>query len=94
MGYKDASIAKTRWGQIKKKKINGEGGADAAAGSSPAKVRKPRANPKKKAGKKTDKVDSGNEELIDGEAADGGDDDEKKVKKEKVDGHVKEEAQE
>ncbi|KAK4570079.1 hypothetical protein LTR86_003049 [Recurvomyces mirabilis] len=25
MGYKDASIAKTRWGQIKRKKINADG---------------------------------------------------------------------
>lgn len=27
-GYKDASIAKTRWGQIRKKKMGGGGGAE------------------------------------------------------------------
>lgn len=84
MGYKDASIAKTRWGQIKKKKILGDGAP------SPTKVTKPKASPKKKGGKKTkDQVDSGNEEeLGDGAAAD----DEEAMKKGKAEVDVKEEA--
>jgi hypothetical protein len=41
MGYKDASIAKTRWGQIKKKKMGGDagGGGGGVVKSSPTKVK-------------------------------------------------------
>jgi len=70
MGYKDASIARTRWGQIKKKKILGDGAGSATP--SPTKITKSKASPKKKGGKKgsKDQVDSGNEEELGGEATD------------------------
>jgi len=85
MGYKDANIARTRWGQIKKKKILGDG----SAAPSPTKVTKPKASPKKKGGKKDskDQVDSGNEE----ELGEGVADDKESVKKGKVEVNVKEE---
>jgi len=85
MGYKDASIARTRWGQIKKKKILVEG----TPAPSPTKVIKTKAaSPRKKAGKKAskDQVDSGNE------GAD--DEEEKSVKKERAEVDVKEEIDE
>lgn len=47
LGYKDASVAKTRWGQIKKKKIEGT-----TSESSPAKV-----TPRKRKGKTSDGAD-------------------------------------
>ncbi|RMY73318.1 hypothetical protein D0863_03940 [Hortaea werneckii] len=47
LGYKDAGVAKTRWGQIKKKKIEGS-----TTDSSPVK-----ATPKKRKGKASDGAD-------------------------------------
>ncbi|RMY02465.1 hypothetical protein D0867_11042 [Hortaea werneckii] len=47
LGYKDAGVAKTRWGQIKKKKIEGN-----TSESSPAKV-----TPRKRKGKASDGAD-------------------------------------
>lgn len=86
MGYKDASIAKTRWGQIKKKKISGEA-------NSPTKPKaSPKTSPKKPAAKRKapkDKVDSGNEE----ELGDGNDE-EDVPKKSKIAKTVKEEIEE
>ncbi|KAI7231143.1 hypothetical protein KC330_g6589 [Hortaea werneckii] len=47
LGYKDAGVAKSRWGQIKKKKIEGN-----PSESSPAKV-----TPRKRKGKSSDGAD-------------------------------------
>lgn len=49
LGYKDASIAKTRWGQIRRKKIDSAGGVDKAT-SGKVNIAKP-----KKAASSTEK---------------------------------------
>lgn len=62
LGYKDASIAKTRWGQIRRKKIDSSaaGGVDKAASGkvNTAKPKKTTSSTKKSANKKDIEISS------------------------------------